>query len=235
MRSTSTASSHLRPLPQNRFLGESFGQSPGPNQTRPRIIFDDPENVGWNEPSGDMIGNGFAWGQSSHLFAFLYRILNVEPLDVHCRMTHSERTGANVSFSATVRCDDEMVMSVSGTSLLGGNAHSDPTVPKEVRIDVFGSEGSLHYGGNDREANSGKLEFKDKEGNVEVLHDEFHFENLENSGDGPESLREFVRLCDGEEGLEAGANVTDGLRSIQTIDAMYRSHASSQVEAVLQA
>mmetsp|Transcript_12882 Transcript_12882/g.12988 ORF Transcript_12882/g.12988 Transcript_12882/m.12988 type:complete len:193 (-) Transcript_12882:251-829(-) len=143
--------------------------------------------------------------------------------------------GVDVSFSATVRCNEGPVMSVSGTSLLGGNAHSDPPVPKEARIDVFGTHGSLHYGGNDREANSGKLEFKDKEGNVEVLHDEFHFENLENSGDGPESLREFVRLCDGEKSMESGANVTDGLRSIQTIDAMYRSHASSQVEPVLQA
>lgn len=200
-------------------------------------IFDDPELVGWNKPEGDMLGNGFAWGQSSHLFAFLYRILDVQPLDVHCRMTHSEITGADVSFSATVRCNDDMIMSVSGTSLLGGNAHSDPPVPKEVRIDVFGTEGSLHYGGNDREPTSGKLEYKDKDGTVEVLNDKFHFENLENEDDGPESLREFVRLCDGDEGdgLEAGANVTDGLRSIQTIDAMYRSHASSNVETVLQA
>jgi len=104
-----------------------------------------------------MLGNGFAWGQSSHLFAFLYRILDVQPLDVHCRMTHSESTGADVSFSATVRCEgnnDGPVMSVSETSLLGGNAHSNLSVPMEVRIDVFGTHGSLHYGGNDRDANS---------------------------------------------------------------------------------
>jgi hypothetical protein len=30
-----------------------------------------------------------------------------------------------------------------------------------------------------------------------------------------------------------GANVVDGLKSIQTIDAMYRSHASSSLEKII--
>ena len=128
-----------------------------------------------------------------------------------------------------------MLLSLSGTSLLPGNAHSDPPVAKRVQIEIFGDDGSLHYGGNDRDPDSGRLELRNADGGVEVLHEQFHFENLDSAGSGPESLQDFVRLCcgSGAEGVDAGANVMDGLRSIQTIDAMYRSHASGQVEKIV--
>ena len=34
-------------------------------------LFDDPANVGWTRPTGSMKGNGFAWGQLSHLLAWV--------------------------------------------------------------------------------------------------------------------------------------------------------------------
>ena len=37
-------------------------------------IFDDPTLTGWNEPSGNMVGNGFGWGQQSHLLAWVYKV-----------------------------------------------------------------------------------------------------------------------------------------------------------------
>ena len=215
-------------------------------------IFDDPGNKGWNEPIEGMLGNGFAWGQSSHLFAWLYHVCPMlRPIEVFCNMTHSDVTGADVSHSATIRCgtnstsadsssDDDgenIVLSVSGTSLLPGNAHSDPPVAKEVQIQIFGSEGSLLYIGNDRDPTSGNLELRKPDGSIDILHEQFDFENLDNEGLGPESLQNFVQLCRGhgtnEDDVHAGANVMDGLRSVQTIDAMYRSNASLKPERVL--
>jgi predicted dehydrogenase len=202
-------------------------------------IFEDPALKGWNEPTDGMLGNGFAWGQSSHLFAYLYHICpHLQPVDVFCTMTHSEKTGADVSHSATIRCSDGkekeyVVMSVSGTSLLPGNAHSHPPIAKKVQIEVFGDTGSLHYEGNDRDPSSGRLEVRNPDGGIEVLHAQFHFENLDCEGSGPESLQSFVHLCCGTSDVYAGADVVDGLRSIQTIDAMYRSHASHQLENIL--
>lgn len=208
-------------------------------------IFEDPALKGWNEPTDGMIGNGFAWGQSSHLFAYLYHICpHLEPTEVYCVMTHSATTGADISHSATIRCKDtqheqpqDVVMSVSGTTLLPGNAHSHPPIAKMIQIEVYGNDRSLHYSGNDREPSSGRLEIRHTDGKIEVLLDEFLFENLDNEGNGPESLQNFVNLCcgnDGNDDIYEGANVMDGLRSIQTIDAMYKSDKSRQPEKIIQ-
>ena len=211
-------------------------------------IFEDCALTGWNEPSEGMIGNGFAWGQSSHLFAYLYHLLpTVQPVDVFCSMTKSPKTGADIAHSATIRCleagsndsendSDYIVMNVTGTTLLPGNAHSDPPVPKLVQIDIFGSDASLHYGGNDRDSKSGCLELRHTDGRIEILDAEFEFENLDNEGLGPESLQKFVNLCCGSvnnSDNDCGANIMDGLRSIQTIDAMYRSNESCQLEPII--
>lgn len=204
-------------------------------------IFEDPACVGWNEPSNGMLGNGFGWGQSSHLFAFIYHIFpELQPVELYGCLKHTPRTGADISFSATVRCTDGhkkspevVIVSVSGTSLLPGNAHSNPPVPKKAQIEVFGSEGSLHYEGNDREPSSGRLELRNPDGTVEVLHDEFLFENLDNVGSGPESLQNFVQLCCGNVEVYEGADVLVGLRSIQSIDALYRSAKSGTPESII--
>jgi predicted dehydrogenase len=202
-------------------------------------IFEDASNKGWNEPSPGMLGNGFAWGQSSHLFAWIYHVCpGLTPVEVFCAMTHSENTGADVAHSATIRCknskdgESSVVMSVSGTSLLPGNAHSVPPVAKRAQIKIFGSEGSLIFMGDDRDRASGKLELCLPDGSVEILHESFDFENLDNEGLGPESLQNFVQLCCGNYDVYEGADVIVGLRSIQTIEAMYRSHDSHQPAAV---
>ena len=212
-------------------------------------IFEDPACVGWNVPSGGMLGNGFAWGQSSHLFAFIYHICPMlKPFSLYGALTHSPKTGADISFSATVQCLDcedfgiddgepsELaVLSVSGTTLLPGNAHSSPPVPKKIQIEVFGTEASLHYEGNDRDPSSGRLEIRNPDGSTEIIHNEFVFESWDNEGYGPESLQNFVQLCCGHDDVYEGSNVlVDGLRSIQSIDALYRSAASGKPERIIE-
>jgi hypothetical protein len=94
---------------------------------------------------------------------------------------------------------------------------------------VYGDEASLHYEGNDREPSSGRLEIRNPDGGVEVIHNEFLFENLDSEGYGPESLQQFVQLCGGNIDAYEGANVLDGLRSIQTIGKHSRSFVCGSI------
>ena len=154
-------------------------------------------------------------------------------------MTHSEVTGADVSHSATITCEDGTVFSLSGTSLLPGYEHSKPPVGKRVAIEIYGTEGTLIYGGDDQDPTSGYLELRtadaSKAGQVEAIGRKdlgFHFENCEASGMGPESLLEFVTVCEGGRPY-VGANSTLGVKAVQTIEAMYRSNASGKAEDIL--
>ena len=213
-------------------------------------LFDDPANRGWNEPTGPtMVGNGFAWGQSSHLLGWIYHVCGpqLQPQRVYCAMTHSETSGADVAHAATIHCRHGAILSVSGTSLLPGDAHSEPPVGKHIQIRIFGDRGTLIYGGDDRLPTSGSLELRlfETNGRVETPHDDndnkqeqeqqgFLFENIDVEGAGPESLQEFLRACrrnrnDGnDDDVYVGADAEVGFRTVQTIDAMYRSHASKE-------
>ena len=207
-------------------------------------IFEDPSNKGWNEPTpGLMLGNGFSWGQQSHLLSWIYHVSgpSLKPECVFCTMGYSHKTGADVSHSATIQCNNGATFSLSGTSLLPGNAHSDPPVAKQIKIKIYGSKGALIYMGDDRDKNSGRLELRiggeeagEREGNIEVYCEElgFLFEELDQDGIGPQSLQNFIAACLGEKDYYNGADSLVGLKSVQTLDAMYRSDDSGQPEDV---
>jgi len=202
-------------------------------------LFDDPANIGWNTPSHNMLGNGFAWGQMSHLLAWIYHVTDLCPKTVFCVMTHSKTSGADVAHSATITCENEettVTMNLSGTCLLPGREHSDEPVGKSISIEVYGEEGSLFYSGNDGDTNSGVLELRKSEvnsGKPEYILPKqgFLFENLDTEGKGPESLQEFIKACQGKD-YYVGASSLVGLKTVQTIEAMYRSHHKGTVETI---
>eukprot|EP00814_Leptocylindrus_danicus_P013456 CAMPEP_0116011052 /NCGR_PEP_ID=MMETSP0321-20121206/4350_1 /TAXON_ID=163516 /ORGANISM="Leptocylindrus danicus var. danicus, Strain B650" /LENGTH=390 /DNA_ID=CAMNT_0003480235 /DNA_START=643 /DNA_END=1815 /DNA_ORIENTATION=+ len=197
-------------------------------------IFDNPKNSAWNEPSGSMLGNGFAWGQSSHILAFLYLVTGLQPSRVFCTMNHSEKTGADIAHAASIMCECGATVSLSGTTLLPGDAHADPVVGKLIRLKIFGSKGALIYSGDGRKVESGSLQFRREDGSVEEIapEDGFKFENIDQEGNGPESLQAFIDACLGKEFFQ-GADCAIGLKTVQTIDAMYRSQKSMNAEPVI--
>jgi predicted dehydrogenase len=207
-------------------------------------IFDDAANTGWNEPNHDMLGNGFGWGQCSHLLAWVFHVCGgggddgddslTTPMEVYCRMNHSDKTGADVAHAATIVCNDNnIVMSMSGTSLLPGNAHSHPPVGKRFHIEIHGTHGALLYCGDDQIPSSGRLELRRSDGSVELpAGDEFYFEDLNQDGDGPNSLQSFIRACNNHEDYYVGADSHLGLKTVRVLDAMYRSHVTKSAASI---
>ena len=197
-------------------------------------IFDDPLNKAWNEPTGSMLGNGFAWGQSSHILAWIFHVTGLHPSKVFCTMNHSEKTGADISHAASIICENGANISLSGTTLVPGNAHSSPSVGKLIRLKIFGSKGALVFSGDDQVVESGRLELRHPCGKIEdaLPGAGFLFENCSHDGNGPESLQAFLNVCNGKE-FYNGADGNIGLMTVQTLDAMYRSSLSLNLEDVI--
>ena len=58
-------------------------------------LFEGAEHTPWTKPSGKMSGNGFAWGQMSHTFAWVFKVTGLTPKTVYAVTTASAVTGAH--------------------------------------------------------------------------------------------------------------------------------------------
>ncbi|KAL9190487.1 hypothetical protein ACHAXT_007698 [Thalassiosira profunda] len=187
------------------------------------------------------------------------------PTKVYCTMSHAANTGADVSLAAVITNRDGVTFSLSGTALLPGSQYADPPVGKHIRVELFGEKGSLMYGGDDNVPGSGRLEVRrtavgtKEDGQSEFpcssrdwsgllgeaaseLEDGFYFEDGEQEGRGPGSMRAFLDACRGSSaqysegkempGIKAVDDSLIGLRTVQVIDAMYRSSISGKAEEI---
>ena len=162
-------------------------------------------------------------------------------------MSHAPNTGADISFAAVINCNDGVTFSLAGTALLPGSQYADPPVGKLIKIELFGEEGSLMYGGDDKIPQSGRLELRKKaagkeDGKVEYMSDGFYFEDGEQEGTGPGSMKAFLDACRASsmhccQGKRTSSSTVKndsliGLRTVQIIDAMYRSAVSGNAETI---
>jgi predicted dehydrogenase len=104
-------------------------------------LFDDPSNEGWTAPTGGMAGNGFGWGQLSHLLAWVFEVTKLEPTQAFATMTHSAHSGADMTDAAVIRCvtrdGKPASISLSGAATVPGSAHADdPAHSVGKRIEV---------------------------------------------------------------------------------------------------
>eukprot|EP00970_Alexandrium_tamarense_P000219 scaffold25_cov190-Alexandrium_tamarense.AAC.12 len=249
-------------------------------------LFDDVKNEAWVSKSASMAGNGYAWGQIAHLLAWIYTVLGTgintsdgsgdakvdiaTPTNVYCTMTYAPNTGADASFAAVITCRDGVTFSLNGTALLPGSQYADPPVGKLIRVEMYGTNGSLMYGGDDKIPESGRMELrrsvvgKEEDGRLEypcahekIMEDGFYFEDGNQDGNGPGSMKAFLEACrtsstkferslsDREERSNASTAIVReesivndsliGLRTVQIIDAMYRSALSGNAELIKKA
>jgi len=200
-------------------------------------LFDDPANDGWVKPSGTMVqpdgsGNGFGWGQISHAIAWPLFVGGLE-VDEVTAMTHrSEKSGADLTDAALVRCKGGTSITVSGGCNWPGNEHGATRTGKWFDIKMFGSKGVLMYGGDDGDPSSGRLELRKHDGTENYVSEGFLMENTEKAGNGPESMQQFIAACRGLE-YRNGANQEIGLQAVRFLEAMYRSAASGKTEKAL--
>jgi len=199
----------------------------------------------WTQVQGSMLGNGFAWGQLSHTFAWIYKVTGLTPRTVYAVTSRAEETGADLVDAATITCVNGATISLSGVGSLPDHGF------KLVANLVFGTKGTLSYGGL---AGSDDVERKEASGSgttgardpnapvgqgaagakrrqqLEVwYHDgqyeagpRFEFEYLDQTTTGPGSLDAFVRACTGLP-YTVGAGAVEGLKTVSTIEAIYRA------------
>ena len=231
-------------------------------------LFDDLKNEAWVSKSSSMNGNGYAWGQLAHVLAWIYNVLGAGvreediaiPVKVYCTMSHAPNTGADISLAAVITCKDGITFSLDGTALLPGSQYANPPIGKHIRVEMFGTKGSLMYKGDDRRPETGRLEVRKvatgtNDGksefpceNMKDVDDGFYFEDGDPTGLGPGSMKAFLDSCKassarfehslvdhGDESDGKSPVVNDslvGLRTVQIIDAMYRSSLSGVPELI---
>ena len=88
-------------------------------------LFDDAANTSWVQPTGTMVqpdgsGNGFGWGQLSHLLGWVLFVGGLEVEEVTAITHRSEASGADLTDAALLRCARGCSVSLSVTS--GRNA-----------------------------------------------------------------------------------------------------------------
>ena len=207
------------------------------------FLFDDPANASWVKPSGDMVqsdgsGNGFGWGQSSHVLAWVLGVANLDVTEVTAMTHRSEKSGADLMDAALIRCQNSQGnnSSISFSAGCGwpGNSYGTNPRGKHFDIKIFGSKGVLMYGGDDNHPESGQLEvrYHDEKKKAYIAEGGFLMENGVVEGNGPESMLQFIAACRGLP-FENGADQNVGFQAVRVLDAMYRSAASGKSEKAM--
>ncbi|KAL1515318.1 hypothetical protein AB1Y20_001949 [Prymnesium parvum] len=193
-------------------------------------LFEDGANEGWVKPSGSMLGNGMGWGQLSHTLAWVLKVTGLQPATVYAEMNYSSTTGADLFDAAIIRCACGALINVQGVGATAGDTPPTQTDqrPSGKQIDnrIFGTEGFIQYSGLDHRSDSGALLLRRHDGCNETIEG-FEFEDGDQNGTGPASLRAFIAGCAGES-VWNGCDAELGFQVVATIEAMYRSVAEGR-------
>jgi len=160
---------------------------------------------------------GYGWGQFPHCLGALFRIVGdgLVPQSVYARARPS-RTGVDIFDAAVIAFQDGVNGVLSGAG----------TVPMSARFQVdirlFGSEGML-------------LLDVERERLTVRRHDDRNLDVEIAPGAGEytceEPVHAFVDICRGAQTVNEAPGVV-GMRSVEVIDALYRSIGSGRVEPV---
>ena len=169
----------------------------------PASTWADPDNYG-----------GYGWGQFPHVLGLLFLIADeLEPQEVYC-ISRASETGVDLFDAATIRFKGGQTASLSGAG----------TVPMsckfQVDIRIFGTEGMLLL-----DVERERLELRRHDGQDKT----FSIADGAGNYECQEPVRAFVRLCRGAQ-TDNAAPLSVGRKSIEIIDAMYRSIVSGKPE-----
>jgi predicted dehydrogenase len=195
---------HMASALEDLFAGKPMLETEGHMFRPPASTWADPARAG-----------GYGWGQLVHALGLLFRITDLAPESVFALVGRSP-AGVDYYDAAAVRFAN------GATGALSGSA----TVPKhrgfQIDIRLFGSEGMLLLD-IEREL----LEVRRRDGADTIV--------AIAPGDGgyacEKPLTTLVDLCLGRAVTNQATGVV-GMRAVETLDALYRSAASGQMEKV---
>jgi predicted dehydrogenase len=166
----------------------------------------------WADPRQ---AGGYGWGQMSHSLAWIYRVADVVPASVFA-MTGKSPTGVDYYDAAVVGMANGATMALSGAA----------TVPKhcgfQMDIRIFGSQGMLLF---DVERERLVLRRNDRTDLIIPI------KPGEGGYDGALPVYRFIEICAGLSGSNA-ADAENGARVVETLEALYRSAATGQIERI---
>jgi predicted dehydrogenase len=170
-----------------------------------------PASSTWADPKN---AGGYGWGQLTHALGILFRIADLEPLDVFAT-TQLSSSGVDMSAAAAIRFTNGATGVLSGTALIPKH------LPSQLDIRLYGSEGTLLL-----DMDQGRLEVhrNDQSSSIVPLP--------AGAGDYLRAapLRRLIDVCYGAR-LDNPAPGIVGQRSTEVLDALYRSAVSRLVES----
>lgn len=166
----------------------------------------------WADPAR---AGGYGWGQLSHLLGALFRIAPLEPARVFA-VTGKSPTGVDYFDAATVEFAN------GATGVLSGSAAPPKHKGTHIDLRLYGTEGSLVI-----DVERPRMELHRHDGRDETHA--FAPGETDYSTQGP--IDRFVDICLGKDVVNE-ADGTVGMRSVEVLDALYRSAASGMPEKV---
>jgi predicted dehydrogenase len=166
----------------------------------------------WADPGQ---AGGYGWGQMSHSLAWIYRVADVVPESVFA-MAGKSPAGVDYYDAAVVHMANGATMALSGAA----------TVPKhcgfQMDIRIFGSEGMLLF-----DVERERLVLRRNDGTdliIPIAPGEGRYE-------GTMPVHRFIEICAGLSSNNA-ADAENGARVVETLEALYRSAGTGQIEHI---
>jgi len=168
----------------------------------------------WSDPNK---AGGYAWGQTSHLIGAIFKLVSATPDKLFCFHTESP-TKVDYTNAVSLIFKENITASISGCAYLPKNKE------EHIELKIHGNKGALFL---DIEPYRERLTVKIDGDNIE--HD-MKGEGALTYSTNP-AIDALVSACQGNV-IDHGSDETNGYKTVQVLDAMYRSMKSCKVEEI---
>ena len=168
----------------------------------------------WSDPER---GGGYGWGQTSHLLGAIFKLVKLTPEKLFCFHTQSP---TKVDYTNAV----SLMFKEGVSATISGCAYLPKQKEEHIEIKIHGTKGALFL---DIEPNRERLTIKIEGENIEY---DMKGEGALTYSTNP-AIDALVHVCEGTL-IDHGSNALNGFRTVQVLDAMYRSMQSNNVENI---
>jgi len=169
----------------------------------------------WSDPRK---AGGYGWGQTSHLLGAIFKLINATPKKLFCMHLESP-TKVDYTNAVSMSFKEGITASISGCAYL-------PKYKEEhIEIKIHGSKGALFL---DIEPYRERLTLKIEGNNIDY---DMRGEGALTYSTNP-AIDALVSACKGKI-IDHGSDENNGYKTVQVLDAMYKSMKSGKVERVI--